>query len=298
MPKPVEYEVPMLVETSSFFGRSPRPEISMDFDSFGRTPSEELPDATRNLLHVWQVNLTDICDADLLQRYADILSSEEHARRQRLVFAKDRHRDLVTRALVRTTLSRFAQVDPRDWLFGNNGYGRPTLDPSHSSLCFNIAHSGNWVVMAVGHDIEIGVDIEYCRRPAPLEFADFYFAKSEASDLGQLSANERPLRFFELWTLKESYIKARGLGLSIPLNSFAFDLRKPGSIALDCQAECDRNPEDWRFLLSRSDACHLLALCFRAPATRHVDVVWRNAIPLQRETALEPTILRRTPTKR
>src|ERR1700681_2955866 len=110
------------------------------------------------LLHVWQVRLTDVSDQASLRRYASILSPQEHARRQRFVLAKDRHRDLVTRVLVRTTLSRFVKVAPGDWRFGDNGYGRPTLDPCPAgadSLSFNIAHSGDWVVMAIGHGIEI-----------------------------------------------------------------------------------------------------------------------------------------------
>ena len=64
--------------------------------------------------------------------------------------------------------------------------------------------------MALGRDIEIGIDIEDLRTNAPLEIVDGYFAKAEAFELSQLRTEEQHLRFFELWTLKESYIKARG----------------------------------------------------------------------------------------
>ncbi len=259
---------------------------------------EQLLNATQDLIHVWQVKLSEITDAFLLQRYAAIISPEEQVRRQRFAFAKDRHRDLVTRALVRTTLSRFSTTNPQDWRFVDNGYGRPSLDPRHAcagSLRFNVAHSGDWLVMAVGHNIEIGVDIEACDAKAPLDLANHYFAKCEALALSRLAGKEQHCRFFELWTLKESYMKARGLGLSLALDSFAFDLSKPGLAALAYAPACDRNPKDWRFMLTRADDNHPLSLCFRAEAGRSVKVLWRKSIPLRSETSIAPVILRRSP---
>jgi 4'-phosphopantetheinyl transferase len=172
------------------------------------------------------------------------------------------------------------------------------LDPCHAcarSLSFNISHAGDWAVMAVGHAIDVGVDIEDCRRGAPLDLADRSFARSEAADLSRLPVAEQSSRFFELWTLKESYIKARGLGLAIPLDSFAFDLREKESVALACDPSCDDSPAGWHFKLARPDAGHLLSLCFRLRAPRPVEVFWRRSVPLQEEARIEPLILRRTP---
>jgi 4'-phosphopantetheinyl transferase len=273
--------------------------VSMNADRCKMSSSKTwLPETAPGLLYVWLVKLTEIAEKPLLQRYADLLSLQERGRWQRFVFAKDRHRDLVTRALVRTTLSRFSSVEPPDWRFVDNGYGRPMVDPRHAgvpSLSFNISHAGDWTVMAVGHALDLGVDIEDCRRGAPLDLADRYFARSEAADLSRLPAEEQPSRFFELWTLKESYIKARGLGLSIPLDSFAFDLREKGSVALACDHSCDENPSAWRFELVRPDSGHVVSLCFRPRAHQPVGILWLKGIPLQEEAPVQPVVLRRTP---
>jgi 4'-phosphopantetheinyl transferase len=266
----------------------------MSSDYFEEASNFQLPDRLRNIVQVWQVKISDIYGENLLRQYKDMLSFEEHAKYQSFFRPKDRHRYLVTRALARTTLSRFAKVNPPDWRFGDNGYGRPTLVHRHSHLCFNIAHSGDWVVMALGNEIDIGIDVEYCRGQAPIELADQFFAKPEALDLRRLAANEQPSRFFELWTLKESYIKARGLGLSIPLHSFAFDLQEPKTVALSQETAFKQNTDDWRFVLWRIDADHVASLCFRAPA-RRIEVVWRYAVPLENETWFRPAILRQTP---
>jgi 4'-phosphopantetheinyl transferase len=251
-------------------------------------------------VHVWKVCLNKVVDDSLLKSYVGILSAGELAKQQRFVFAKDKHRYLVTRALVRIALSRFAEIDPAEWCFIDNGYGRPMLHPCHvgvRSLSFSVSHSGEWVVMALGQDIEIGIDIEDLRANAPLQLAESYFAKTEALELRRLQTEERHFRFFELWTLKESYTKARGLGLSIPLQSISFDLRKPGDVAFDCELACDRNPKDWCFLVSPVDKDHVVSLCFRANPARDVDIVWHYSIPLQGEFRVNPPILRRTPQK-
>lgn len=247
-------------------------------------------------VYVWCVKLSDIAEESLLGLYGGLLSSDERKRHQRYLLEADQHRYLVTRALVRTTLSRFANVDPRDWRFADNAYGRPAIDAGYAcarSLSFNVSHSGHWVVLAVGNAVEVGVDIEDLRRGAPLHLADQCFSESEASDLRRSPLDEQVLRFFELWTLKESYAKARGLGLSLPLDSFAFDLKVPGNVGLARGSPCDVDPAGWRFLISRPDVDHLVSLCFRQPVSRDVEIHWRRIVPLRKESHFEPRILRR-----
>lgn len=254
--------------------------------------------AERGIAFVWQVKLSDIACEQRLRRYESILSPQECERRQRFAFARDRHRFLVTRALVRTALSRFAPVAPQDWRFADNGYGRPMIDPCHTearNLTFSVSHSGDWVVVAIGHGVKLGVDTEHPGRDAPLDIAPRYFAGTEAEDLRGLPADEQPFRFFELWTLKESYVKARGLGLSIPLKSFAFDLRKPGTVIFACPPDDRASAAKWRFLLCRAGDDQLVSLCWQTVEGRDLKVTWRKGFPLENDSVFEPVILRRSP---
>ncbi len=252
---------------------------------------------TLNALYIWCVNTENINDQKLLQQYATILSPTEREKQQRFIRAQDRHRYLVTRALVRTSLSRFANVRPSDWTFYENDYGRPFIDSRHDcahTLFFNVSHSGDWVVLAVGSAPDIGIDVEDCRRGAPLQLADAYFARAEVLALRRLPEQNQVVRFFELWTLKESYIKARGLGLSLALDSFAFDLREQGRLMLNCDPECDRRPEDWSFLLSHIDENHLMALCFSGTHMHLTNIVCMKSTPLLNESGFSPIIVRQT----
>jgi len=99
-----------------------------------------------------------------------------------------------------------------------NKYGKPYIK-SDKNLHFNISHSGAWVV-CVTHDNEVGIDIEEVKL-IDLEIAKFSFSKREFLNLMNTKALKRPEYFYELWTLKESFVKAVGKGLSFPLDSFS-----------------------------------------------------------------------------
>lgn len=140
-----------------------------------------------------------------------------------------------------------------------NSYGKPEFT-KFSKYQYNISHSGCWVVAAFD-DNPIGIDIEGI-IPIDLQIADQFFAVSEAKTL-HMQEEERKLRFFyHLWTLKESYIKAKGEGLSIPLNSFAFELSEHGDIYLHPESESDSS---WYFRQYSLDPSYALAVCGKKP---------------------------------
>lgn len=194
---------------------------------------------------------------------AALLSGDERERRAHFVFEKDRRLFLAARVLVRTVLSRYAAVDPADWRFAPGSHGRPHIAApalAHG-LHFNLSHARGLVACAVSaaHPA-VGVDVERLDRAVdPLGLAGRYFAPSEVEALRACPAADRIPLFFTYWTLKESYIKARGLGLSLPLDGFAFAVRG-GAIAVRFEEVVGDDAARWRFAVFEAGSDHLLAL--------------------------------------
>jgi 4'-phosphopantetheinyl transferase len=111
----------------------------------------------------------------------------------------------------------------------------------------------------------VGVDVEKLdATPDMLDVARQFFSTAEAAALGALAIEEQAERFFAIWTLKESYVKARGLGIAaVPLQAFTFDLGRDGSIGLSFEPGLDDDAGAWRFATIRVSADHLLAVAAR-----------------------------------
>lgn len=201
-------------------------------------------------VHLHLVADATITSPDLLDAYQRLLTPEELARGQRFHFEKHRHQFLVTRALLRTTLSRYRpDIGPADWRFTTNAYGRPSIvGEAGQGLDFNLSHTEGRVVLALAPTPQVGVDIEWPQRPGEtVELADRFFAVAESAALRALPAPQQRQRFFDLWTLKEAYIKARGAGLSIPLAGFAFDFPSDRGLSISFRPECPDDASQWRF---------------------------------------------------
>jgi 4'-phosphopantetheinyl transferase len=227
---------------------------------------------------------TDPVEPVLAARWRAVMTADEAAQHARFLFAKDRHRYLVTRALVRDVLSRYAAVEPHAWRFRSDAWGKPhVVDPPApvDRFAFNITHTDGLVAVGVTRDRALGIDAECMRRDAPVAIAERYFSAAESRALRRLPAAAQALRFWELWTLKESYIKARGLGLSIPLDRFGFDLDGPGAVALSFAPGFDDVAGRWRFVQLRPSADHLLAVCIeRGDDDALPRLCVREAVPL------------------
>jgi 4'-phosphopantetheinyl transferase len=198
--------------------------------------------------------------------YRQLLTRDEHERMMRFVFERDRHQFLITRALVRTMLSRYAAVAPADWRFITNAYGRPeVLDrpAGVADLHFNLSHTDGLIACAVTVGREVGVDVECTTREVTHDVPGRFFAPREVSDLRALPEADQSRVFFDYWTMKEAYIKARGMGLSIPLNDFAFRLRPPALPTIAFEPELDDDPATWQFFQASPTATHRLGLAVR-----------------------------------
>jgi 4'-phosphopantetheinyl transferase len=216
-------------------------------------------------IHLWLAYLGKTTDPKLLAEHRSLLSKEELEKQARFHFERDRHRYLVTRAMVRTVLSRYANVTPREWRFLFNPFGKPSIAAEHVAargIEFNVSHTDGLVVMGITRERAVGVDVENVRTGlADVGIADSYFAPQEVAALRVLPREKQNQRFFEYWTLKESYIKARGMGLSIPLDRFAFDLGDSEGIRLTIDPSLRDQPEHWAFWRLKLMPDHLVAVC-------------------------------------
>lgn len=179
-----------------------------------------------NEIHIWSTKPQALVDNhEVLSQYIPLLNSEELAKQQRYKFAKDRHDALITRAFIRDLLSYYAEVKPKDWEFEKGEKGKPEVINCPIPLRFNISHTKNLIICAVTLTDDIGCDVENMTRGNDvLAIAERYFAEQESDELFSLAKELQRDRFFDYWTLKESYIKAWGLGLSIPLTDFSFKI--------------------------------------------------------------------------
>lgn len=248
--------------------------------------------ADSSRIDLWCTYISEIGDDSLLARYDALLAPEERAKQARFHFARDQRRYLVTRALVRTVLSRYAEVRPEDWTFANGPRGRPAISAPETvpALEFNISHSADLVILGVTSDRTLGIDTEsIAAREADIDGLDRYFAPEESAALLSLPPSERRRRFFELWTLKESYIKARGMGLAIALDAFRFELTGERELTLHMRSELGDSPQRWRLWLLALRPDYLAAVC--ASRGEYVpDLTMREIVPLasERAVAVEP----------
>jgi 4'-phosphopantetheinyl transferase len=214
---------------------------------------------------LWCAFHDQVIDEQLIAAYRQLLSDPERAQEVRFYFARDRHRYLVTRALVRSVLARYFEIAPEAWRFTTNNYGRPEIVDElvrSSGLTFNLSHSSQLIVLAVAHQRQLGVDTEDFRsRSASIDVAERFFSPAEVAALRKQSWDTQQQRFFEYWTLKESYIKARGMGLSIPLDKFGFVLEEPGAVDLEIDPELQDSPTRWQFWQLEVKDAYLIAVC-------------------------------------
>ena len=232
------------------------------------------PHPSPNLVDVWLAPPT----AELAAAALPLLSAEERARDARFQHTGARQQFLVGRWLLRTVLAERLGTTPAAVPLVASERGALAVlaaaNPAH--LRFNLSHTEGLVAIALAAGCPVGVDVEDCERPGrTVALAERYFAPTEVAALRARPPAAQRDRFFQLWTLKEAYIKARGQGLAIPLARFAFDLDPACSaIGFTADADVDPDPPRWRFRTFRPTARHQLsvALCCGAEGPLVVSV--------------------------
>ena len=173
-------------------------------------------------VHLWHTSVaqTDIPFDDPLS----VLDEEERDRAARFHFDRDRKLFVLGRAFLRCLLARYTGAHPVRIRFKQNQYGKLFLEYPVNSVQFNVAHSGDCIIHAIARGTGVGVDIETLRDFEAPETISSYFAPGEQAWLLAMDPHEVITGFFTLWTCKEAYIKALGLVLSKPLDSFEISL--------------------------------------------------------------------------
>lgn len=216
-------------------------------------------------LELWCAYPDDLLDASVAAACAALLTPDEKSRCERLRFEPGRREFLASRALVRTALSRHHPTPPEAWRFRANSHGKPETDPA-CGLSFNLSNAPGLVVCLIACGAQVGIDAEpYARAAEILPLAPDVFSPGEQAQLHALPAEARPDRALSLWTLKEAYIKARGLGLSLPLARFSFLFGGVPGIHLEIDPALGDTPGRWRFRLL-DYAGHRIALMAALPA--------------------------------
>lgn len=233
------------------------------------------------VVDIWLTRPADISN-ELRHAYRGLLDAVETERLQRFLVHEAHDQFLIGRALLRTVLSNYANVPHEAWSFDKNAYGKPHIagPGSGRDLKFNLSHAKGLVACAVSRDYELGVDVESLQRD--LDYAAFMskvFAQAEVFALNQMPAPEQRRHFYSLWTLKEAYIKARGMGLALPLNGFWFDLNGPTPLA-QFSERCPDTTAHWQFFLFEPTSEHVLALAVAVPPKQRVSVRIHWAVPL------------------
>jgi 4'-phosphopantetheinyl transferase len=170
---------------------------------------------------VWRVSLN--LESDSVKLIESALSADESTRAARFHFPTDRDRFMVAHRSLRDILGRYLLCEPDELTFSVNQYGKPALNDH--KLEFNLSHSCDFALIAITQGRKVGVDVERIRSDMELEnIASRNFSKNENSELMALPLEQRVTGFFNCWTRKEAYIKAHGLGLSLPLEDFDVSL--------------------------------------------------------------------------
>jgi 4'-phosphopantetheinyl transferase len=212
---------------------------------------------------VWAAPVDAVPDP-LWPRLESILDAAERERARRFRFERDCHHYWAAHALKRLmlTVSTGGAVAPQAWTFDTGPHGRPAV-VREGGAHFNLSHCDGLVACAVSRGAEPGIDVENLDRVVSFDVVETCFTAEEAKWLYELPETARQAGFLRLWTLKEAYIKATGLGLSQPLKAFAIGF-DPLRVSFVDPALGDGAA--WRFEQLEVGGRHLLALAWRTPA--------------------------------
>jgi 4'-phosphopantetheinyl transferase len=222
---------------------------------------------TKNEAHIWWATTDSIKYTALL----GLLSTTEQKKTKTFHFTKDRCIYALAHALLRQILSEYLDKSPHYWNFTYNQYGRPEIAYGGENIRFNISHTQGLVACIITNNHDCGVDVEALKRvEEPLKLAQRFFSQIESEALALGSKNTLQQRFIRYWTLKEAYIKAKGMGLSLSLQQFSF-IFQGKNISINFTAELKDNPLHWQFtqFIPTIGYCLAAAICYTNPHPPH-----------------------------
>jgi 4'-phosphopantetheinyl transferase len=227
------------------------------------------------VVHLWYRLTEGLGERDLLAAL-EVLSPIERERYERFVFERDRRDFAAAHGLLRNALSTYGDARPADWTFVTSPTGKPLLGGSGSKVEFNISHTHGLVACAATADVEVGVDVESLDSGrVPNDVVKSSFSEFEIADLDVRIGIDRLERFVELWTLKEAYLKAIGVGLSGRLNAITFEF--DGSSGLRFHPGDGTPGTEWQFALFAPSVRHRMAVAVHSRLASDFRVLtWSN----------------------
>jgi 4'-phosphopantetheinyl transferase len=232
----------------------------------------QIPHLTLNQVHIWKVDV--LSHAERRMDYTSLLSKDELERANKFRFEKDRLTYITARGVLREMISKYIDKRPSEITFLYNAQSKPYII-SDIDLEFNVSHSGHMILLAFTISHPLGVDIEYNKREIELPMiARSFFAQSETDDLLSLSQNEQLSAFYNCWTRKEAFIKAKGGGLSIPLDQFEVSLLPKDRPELKVIRWDQEDVQNWRMQSLRYGTDYTGAVIVHNPAAEFQYFDW------------------------
>ncbi len=189
-----------------------------------------------------------VCDDAIIQRCEEVLCDAESVRYRRFLRQTDRHRFLVAHALKRRWLGTVLDLPPKSLEFEIDHLGKPFLvSDARQQVAFNLSHTTGMVACAISRKDTVGIDVEDCSRAINVEIGRSVYSEAEMAELRALPVNAQRDRFFQLWTLKEAYSKARGLGFQLPMKQCEFRFAGDQSYQPVFGPDVRDVPDRWHF---------------------------------------------------
>ncbi|NLW46659.1 MAG: 4'-phosphopantetheinyl transferase superfamily protein [Firmicutes bacterium] len=205
------------------------------------------------MVEVYAVKIDQTIDSARFGRFMACVGQEKRDRIQRFYRIEDQQRALIGDILIRFLLCNKLLLDNNALIFEKTEFGKPFLVNDHK-IHYNISHSGEWVLGAI-HYLPVGVDVEKI-QPLDYQLAARFFSEAEYFNLNNKEGQAKLEYFYEIWTLKESYIKAVGKGLSIPLESFSININEAA-----ITVETIKGPGKYYFNRYQLDQGYKVAVC-------------------------------------
>lgn len=231
--------------------------------------------------HLWRVDPRALADPAVHERCMALLSATERARHDRLAAPARRLELAAAHSLVRIALEQSTGTPASAWRVWRDSMGRPLVEGPVDNMHVSITHTPGLVACLVAPGRVVGVDAEQVSPRVPyMRIAEQVFAPRELDDLRELDDNARIDRFFLLWSVKEAFAKARGDGLSAPLDKVEVTLSSDGAVELMVPAACGAAGPSWHVRWSRPSPEHVMATCVaRADGGGDVRVIEHIGLP-------------------
>lgn len=205
-------------------------------------------------MKIYGVKILDVNDKDL-DKLCLFIDLEKKRRIKKFINKKDKIRTLIGDLLVRNIITKKLGITNNNIIFEKNKYGKPYLK-EYENFNFNISHSGNFVVCAID-DKPIGIDIEEVKHIEYEGIAKSFFTENEFNYIMTKDVDMQLSRFYEIWTLKESYIKCVGKGLNLSLKSFCISIDKYENI----KNVVDNEQNQYMFRKFHIDSDYKVSVC-------------------------------------